>query len=441
MGIHQKEFWVKPLGEHFKDRGRLAFVAALGVLGGVFFVLAVLAGYRLLNSGHFWPPDVLLGFDVSLNIDNMTQPHFNSRNNVHPLFAFLIKPLGLLVIKTGFVTRGVAAILVNAAFGVLGLWLTAWYLRLRRVGRLDTFLLVLVMAGSIGWICQSAIPSSPCFSLCVIALTHILLVWTLRQPDATLRPVGRWGRNALWVISGVVNYGLTVTNGFLSFLTYGFSRTGLRGWARAVVYGALVLGLGMASAWMVGSSLDLILEKHFVVDHETHGAPLPYPGFMATSTSLVWSFVAPNLVQTISADARAVTCSVYLEHCYTATGWALLVAWMALVCLGAWAVWRESEPQARRCNHALLAGLVFIIVLHRFYNLPYEGVFFWGGHSLFLVLGLFASLFFRMRDWPSAKLNAMRLALLALGLVFFVRHFLTIFAFRETIPLPPGYGG
>ena len=430
----------KGIRDYFSDRGRLAFLGGLVALGGVFFVLAVLVGYRLLNSGHFWPPDVIMGFDIARAIDLMTVPYFNDRNNVHPLFAYLLKPMGLFIVRTGLVTPGVAAIILNAAFGVLGLWVTAFYLRLRRVARLDAFLLTLIMAGSINWICQSAFPSTPVFSLSVIALTYCLLLWSLRRPDAALSPAWRWAREGLWVISGLVNYGLTVTNGFISFLAYGFSRKGGRGWARAVSYGALVLGLGLLSAEMVGSSIDLIREKHFILDHKTHGAPLPYPGLMATSTSLIWCFVAPELTQTISTDARAVTCSVYIENRYTALGWVLFAIWLGLLCLGAWAVWHERDPVARRSNWALLAGLVFIIVLHRFYNLPYEGVFLWGGHSLFLVLGLFASLLHGMRHWPRRRLMAMRVALLALGLVFFVRHFMIAFDYRHTIPLPPGLG-
>src|SRR5690606_20245112 len=117
------------------------------------------------------------GYDVARAIGAMAEPGFHyDRSNVHPFFPVMTRPFGLALGLVG-ITPGMAAILLNAGAGGLALLTMAWYLRARGVSRTDTLLGVLLTASGATWIFQSALPSTPIFSMTVIGLGNMLLIW------------------------------------------------------------------------------------------------------------------------------------------------------------------------------------------------------------------------------------------------------------------------
>ncbi len=421
------------------DRGRLLFVGGLVLMAFAFFVGAVLAGRELLISGHLWPSDILFGFDIERNLRAISERGFNGRSNVHPLFAPTVKPFALLIQRMG-ITAGMSAIILNAAAGMGGLLLTAWYLRLRGVSRLDAWLLCLLMASTAIWIFQSALPGTYIFSLCIIVISHILLYWTVGQADPRLRPRIRGLREGAWFISAVLNYGFTVTNGFLSFLTYGFARRGWKSWARATVWAAGVLICGVALSWLVGSQLNIGVEHVWLHDASMRGQSIENPFLHSFSTYLVWGFVAPIARMGTMTDPRGWDIITFHEWNYSAVGWCVAMLWTILFALAAWAMLTDPNRDSRRFSLALVACFVFHALLHCFYHVSYEGVFVWSSHSLFLIIGMFAPFAVRVSG-RGPMITAWRSALLALALVLAFRHFALLVSLKDRVPLPAGFGG
>jgi hypothetical protein len=421
---------------------RVVFLATLLAVAGSFFVFAVFAGRRLLLSGHMFPPDVLFGFDIDRTIRGIADPNFYyDRSNVHPLFTTLLRPFARLVRSLG-ITVGMAAIIVNAAAGAWGLLATAWYLRLRAAARLDVCLATLTMASGTTWMFQSALPSTPIFSMLFIALIHVLLVETLRRPPAALSSLARKGREALWVVAGIANYGLAVSNGLMAFFDYGFgrlTRPWWRAWLRAAAYGAIVLAAGYFCAWRAGAYLNFWREVYWLVPTPYSGTPSAWPLLQSLATSLAWTAVSPIPHVGPTQDDRQWLILAFNEWRFTPLGWILISTWIVLLILALRAVWKDRTPQAWRLNAALISGLAFHVLLHRWYVFAYEGSFMWNGHSYFMVIGLFASLLARGPSWPAGRRRALRLILLLLSLGLIVHNGHLLWSVGSLVPLPPGY--
>lgn len=421
------------------NRRQLIFIASVLTIAAFFSLIAAFAGRRLLISGHFWPTDILWGSDVVRNITNMTEPGMNDRSNVHPLFAATVRPFALLIQAFG-VTRGISAILLNAAAGALGLIILAAYLRLRAVARVDTLLVVLLVASSATWLLQSAVPGTYIFSVCMIGLTQLLTLWGLRRPDDGLTPGSRIVREAAWFVTGVLNYGFTVTNGFMSFLSYGFARRGIRGWVRAAVYGGVVLAAGIALGFAAGSYMHYEGEQIWLYDNATRGWTPYSPTLVSISSNLFWSYVLPLPTWTQTNDARQWQVLTFLYWNYTKAGWLLVSAMAMMVAAAAWAALADRDPISRRLS-ALLAGcLLFHILIHTVYFASFEGMFVFTGHGLFLTAGLLAPLMVRIGRLPRAYRTALRVALALFIAAIAWRHIDFLLNLGRLVPLPPGYG-
>lgn len=411
---------------------RLAFVLASLGLAGFFFGCAVLLGHRLLLSGHMWTDATLFGNDAARNIRTMSAPGWDERSNVHPLLGVTVKPVAYLIQRLG-ITPATSAIIVNAAAGMLGLLLTALYFRLREVSRRGSLLGLLLMASSATWLLASPIPGTYIFHVWVVAALNLVLIWSVRQP-ALPGQGRRWLRPGLWLGLGVLNYGYTVTCGIFGVFAYGFSRTGRRRWLAAVVYGATVLALGIFLSWLAGSSLNMWLERRWVVDNQFHGTGQSHPFLESLSCNLVWTVVTPGLVDGTMPDGRVI--KTILNWSYSPGGWLLAACWGAVLLAAAAALWAEREPEGRRLNGALVACLIFQIAFHSFYYVTGEGVFNYCGHVLFPLFGLLAPLLGRIDRMAPVRSRALYTALGLFALVLAARHMQMCHDFVFTIPLP-----
>lgn len=428
------------LPENFLNKTNILFAAALLMLAGGMFVGTVLAGKKLLISGHVWPPDILFGFDIERNIRDISEPGHNGRSNAHPLMAHFCKPFAIAIQSLG-ITQGVSAIIFNSMAGALGLLITAWYLRLRGVGRLDSWLICALMASSTTFIFQSALPGTYIFSFCVIGLSNILLFSQLTRPEPLPDRRMTLARESAWIVTGILNYGFTVTNGFMSFMTYAFGRTGKRGLVRSVLYGAVVLGLGLGLSWLLGSSLNIWLERRWLGPADPiRGANMEHPFFHAFSSFLAWSFVAPTPRIGQTLDDRGWTLAAFHDWNYEWGGWILMLIWLALLVAALATAAMQKDSLNRRLNGSLAASFLFHATGHSFFYVAWEGVFVYSSHSMFLVIGIFAPLLSTMDRLPPWVRWAIRGAMLILATILIPRHFKLLLDLREMVPLPEGFG-
>lgn len=408
------------------------------VIAAAFFCLCVATARHLLLTGYLFPNDIFFGLDVAREISNMAEPGKNLRSNVHPLFTALTKPVGLLLQEFG-VTRHMAAVLMGAAAGAGGLLAAGWYFHQRRLARFEVCLAVLLLASTATVVFESVLPGTFMFSMATIALLHGLLAWTLRRPPRSLRPAVRRTRAGLWLLTGVVAYGITVSNGVFAFLAHGFAgRGGPRGWTRSAGYGALVLALGLGLTWCFGSLFNLHVEARWLSDSAFKGRSLGHPLIMSLSAALGWSVVAPqpHLVPHISGRTMATICA----WDYSPGAWLLVGCWLVLLLGALAAALRERSPYGRRLTLALLPPLLFHVLLHVYYVTGYEGPFLYSGHSIFFVVAWLVPLLGRIgrlrRPWRIAA----RVALLAFALALAARHVHMIATLPDRLPLPPGFG-
>ncbi|MCE5228017.1 hypothetical protein LLG95_00270 [bacterium] len=401
------------------------FYAAILLVAGALFVGGVLAGHRLLVRGYLWPANILFGMDAERNIRNLTESGFNDRSNVHPFFTLIFKPVGRAVIRCG-ITPGTAGVVVNAAAGALAVLLFALYLRMRGIARAETVALALLFAASTTLVIESAVPTTFLFSLFVIIATHLLLIHSWRRERDVLLEI--W-----WLIAGLVNYGVTITAGFLAFLAYGFSRRDRRGWLHSFFYGAAVFGLGLVLTFMVGSLMNITAERQFLFGYKG-----PYNPFLALihtlSSFLAWNVVAP--IPQISVSDIGVQLLTFQSWHYTPLGWLMLLLWIALFACGLWAALVDRDESSRRFSAALAASLGFAILLHVFYYVGFEGNFQFSGQYQFFVIGLLAPLAWRASQWPSRRRAWFLILLIAFSICLAARHYNLIWHTPDLVPLP-----
>ncbi|MBI3736296.1 hypothetical protein HY256_07255, partial [Candidatus Sumerlaeota bacterium] len=304
--------------------------------------------------------------DVARTIHDISQPGHNIRSNVHPYFAPMMKPLSYALQRLG-VTAGVSAILLNSAAAALGLMATGLYLRLRGVARTDAVLAVCLMAGSATMVVQGSLPGTFIFSLLFIALGHCLLAWHVRAPDGGTLARVRWGRELIWHITGIMNYGITDSNAFMTWVCYGLAEKEKKRWIRSCLFavGLIVIGFGLAK--LAKSSTDLTLETRWMTNTEDRGGNMPHPFLHSASTSLAWSIVAPMPQHAETMDRRHWHITAFHHWFYTPPDWGLVIIWFGIAGAAIWAAVTDTDPAGRRLTMALIICLLFHIGLHCFY--------------------------------------------------------------------------
>lgn len=419
---------------------RIFFILATMALTGVFFIAAVSAGRAIVISRHVFYNDILFGIDAQRNIQILTEPGNRdadmARSNVHPLFPILFKPWAPLIQRL-HITPAISGIIVNAAAGAGALLLVAWYFRRRRLPRADAWNLTFLLASSATWVCMSAIPGTYIFSLNFIILSFILAHWALARPDPQMSPAGRRGREALWLVVGIVNYGITVTNGMISVLAYGFSRRGRPGWIRAAVYGVLIIALGVALSILAGSFLNFWGERQWLVNDELRGGTPQHMTLIALVTPTLWSFLVPApTLHSLLVNGRPAPISGILHWNFHGLEWLLLGLCAALILAGIYGLFADRDPVSRRLTAGLAAALAFHTIMHRFYYHAYEGVFFFTPHSIFLVVALLAPLAARFERWTPPARRGVRVFLFLLALALALRNYHYFYMLRQILPLP-----
>lgn len=402
------------------------FFGAVLLVALSLFTGGVLAARHLHQRGYLLRHDVLFGMDADRAIRNLTEPGFNDRSNVHPFFASLFKPIGRAVIHLGF-SPEMAGVILNAAAGAISILLLALYLRLRRLARPESFALILIFAASSTLVIETAVPTTYLFSLFIIVATHILLILTLRRRRR--KPAAE----SIWILAGLLNYGVTVTNGFLAFLAYGFSRRDRLKWFRALGYGAAVLALGLILTFAVGSLANIYDERLFLFG--TVGPYHPFAAFLhSLSSFLAWNVVAP--IPQISISDRGVQLLTFQSWRFTAIGWLAILFWLGLLAAGINAAFRDPNRASRRLSRTLAASLVFAVLLHTVYSVTFEGNFQFSGNYQFFTVGILIPLFARISRRPVRPRLIFLLLLIAFSTYLAVSHYTLLWHSPDLVPLP-----
>jgi hypothetical protein len=413
-----------------RHAARLSFLAALGVLSLAVLGLALPAAGRIERAGLLRHNSWLFGFDTKRVIEDMTVPGSNQRSNIHPWFTLLVKPICRGAIRLGLEPAR-AAIWVNSLAGAVALLLFAAYGRIWGLARFEAALLAALLVFSAIGSLIITIPESYIFSIISLTLFFMLAIGPLRErPGPAPARLASIGREAGWIAAGTLVFGVTVTNGVQVFLAYWASHRGLRGFARAVVYGAVILLLGLAVSRAVNSYVgNWFRDENWLLTHKADENKLPHPILHSASAFLVFPINGPTKdlkVQPFGDQGdRIIT---YLEWRYDATGWILVLVWMGMLVFSAWAAWRDPDPFCRRLWAAFWACVGWNIFMHANYYAAWEGSFMFSGNALPALLSVLIPGLRRIGAAPAPWRLAGRCALAAFALALAVRHYQLLYA-------------
>jgi hypothetical protein len=163
------------------------------------FAVYLAVGQALAPSRMFGRADLALGTDVPRVIADLTRFEANHyRTKVHPLFVILLNPPGLLLKELLGAPRP-AALLLNAAFGALGVALFHALLRSSGVAQTRAALWTALFGLSSSQLFFGSVPETYVFSGASLLLLFLLFVR------------GR-AKGAAFLAAGVFSFGMTLTN-------------------------------------------------------------------------------------------------------------------------------------------------------------------------------------------------------------------------------------
>jgi hypothetical protein len=163
------------------------------------FALYLAVGQALAPSRMFGRADLALGTDVPRVIADLTRFEANHyRTKVHPLFVILLNPPGLLLKELLGAPRP-AALLLNAAFGALGVALFHALLRASGVAEARAALWTAVFGLSASQLFFGSVPETYVFSGASLLLLFLLFV-------------RRRAKGAPFLAASVFSFGMTISN-------------------------------------------------------------------------------------------------------------------------------------------------------------------------------------------------------------------------------------
>ena len=354
----------------------VAFGASLALYLGI--------GQAFAPGRMFERADLALGTDVPRVIADLTRFVANHyRTKVHPIFVFLLNPLGL-ALKALLGAPRPAALLLNAAAGALGVAL--FHLLLRRLGvaGIRAILWTSLFALSSSQLFFGSIPETYAFSGASLLLLFVLFA----RGAAT-----GWS----FVAAGVVCFGITLTNLATALWLHARAADWSGGlWPivpRVVRYAVAVLSLTAALAmlqadWYPRAKLffgptALREETRYAFlpgSHSALGRRLADLG----ANALVFNLAAPGLAVTKAGQRHPTT--VFAPAALRPPGIAHAALWGAALATAAG--WAARERLHRKpAVQALLGSLGFHLVLHFFYG---EILFLYSCHFTFAVIALAA---------------------------------------------------
>ncbi len=217
------------------------------------------------------------------------------------------------------------------------------------------------------------------------------LLWLSGLPGSTTP--ARWQ----WVITGVVNLGMTVTNAVLSVLASAvaaWGQTGLKTWLRReVLMWALVVVCTLLSALLLAW---IYTPEHLGVAKDTakslwwaanmaRGEPAPF--WKVAATYIVYDVVAPISSFYPLPPPESHPMLDFRAFSFAAAGWCAAVLWLAMLAAAVASSWHARALR----KPLLVAGLwlLFNVALHTAWQYR-ASVFIYGAHSFPALLVLLA---------------------------------------------------
>ncbi len=379
------------------DAATWLFGAAMVGLCLAVVVIGTTLGMRLEQAGLLSTNSWLFGYDSKRVVADISVPGANDRSNVHPLFVVFFKPPSLWLQRHGM--RGtMTAILFTAMAIGLTVVLFGYYGRARGLPCWESFLLAALLAVSATGAVTGVVIGTRAYAMLSISVLILMGAVSLRvELDPKASRIKIAFREVGWLAAGIVAYGITISNGLQAFIHYLAGHLGRRVVLRAMIYGAVVLGLGLAASTFSGAIMEWTREL-WVVTPAERGGSLEHPGPRLLANFLLFSIVAPlqNLRPTPISGLEGQWVLIFNDWNFSPLGWLLCAFWIVLLVWGVIAAWRDPEPGGRRLSAALAVCFVYNMVFHYFYYVPFEGTWLYTPNTVASLVGLLVPLFARM---------------------------------------------
>lgn len=347
---------------------------AVALLLGLFAAMGVVAITVGFSREHWTRND--FWFDSDLNRIAMTMTESDIpplHTNVHPAFALFFNPL----IRAVPVLSAFNRILIVMSL-VTGAWVATLYVILRLVGcrRLDSVLFVALAASSAAALYFSTIPETfPVGALSMLLVVLLVAIEGHRRVPAIA-----------YVALGGVAMGVTVTNGLVlaaaqAQRTWKRSVGVLAGAALTVIVLSLAQNVVFPSSQFVldpGVPAGKFEEGPYVLSPEAGG-----PAWVVNA-ALITTQIAPEVSTRPKKGTQEKMMSFQRSAPGSATAWGVVaaLAWVVLLGIGIWSLFRASAPFRFR----LVVGLSLLgqLAIHLVYG---QEIFPYSMHFLpFLVL-------------------------------------------------------
>lgn len=197
------------------DRGARRQYDSVIVLSMVilFFIFYSMCGNQLavLPARPLKENDLLFEMDLSRTISYITSTTADFyRTNVHPIYAILVNPIGILLTHMGLAPTQ-TAIYLNSFFGALGTGLSYILFNQMAGKRFNAILLSFVFGLSTSQFFISAVPDTA--SLATLSLLFLYIIFWKSVST------GKEHKN-LWILAGILTLGVTITNFIQTIICY-----------------------------------------------------------------------------------------------------------------------------------------------------------------------------------------------------------------------------
>ncbi len=338
------------------------------LLSLVFFGLYVVLGLELIPnfSGNFFGAD---HFEwLSLKWSRFHKGSHTNRLIFLELFSF-IKTFSPMI------SLEILAILLNAFFGSLGVFLSSMVFWTLTRNYKTTVLLSLLFGLSMNHLFFSALPESRSLQACSIIPTYLLLVISLKSRRIYL---------GYWILAGLLSFGVAITNITQTVLCFAVIVWELKPNNKIVAIleytgtiVALSFFLNVIQKTMLGGSY------FFVPNTLTTELKYPYISISIISHPLLviqeliknfflFNFVSPSpLFSANKNNIDRVSVSFFEQGLdYSIVGWITVILWLILLIYGVY----KNITASKREQKALLIGVSLAIfstlVFHSLFNVP-----------------------------------------------------------------------
>lgn len=371
-----------------------------------FWQLYFQIGWRLAQTNIFEQggTDVLFGADSPRVVLDLAV--FDSKHNraiLHPLFVFLLNPIGTVL--TAFTHSPITtALLMTSCMGGLAVALCFYYFCVLGVDRVTSLLLAGVFGVTTSQLIFSSVPEIFAFAACTIVTSHLLVAKSVRQGAVSV-----WE----WIAAGLLTLGVTTTNVLQTWIcmvsaewrerSQGYRRLMRRSAVVVMSTFAIVLAFNVLQREGYGTRLfvspDVLDQRRYV---KTSALRNPKRAIRDTVQNMVIrSAVAPTPTVLQMNRKRFPTVSFGPP---SALGMVTAAAWLALLGVGV----MTCLVAGKFLTPQVVAGTASLLFNVSFHN-------FWGVREKFLYSGHYTFLLFIFL-WPLCALKPV-IARLGLGIL------------------------